>query len=299
VSGSNPVNDPVEYVLRRDRGVVLVALCLIIAASWVYVLAGAGMSMSAFQMSSWSMALGPSSAGISTSTEMGPGANMGLAMQAMATPVPWTFGYAVLMFFMWWVMMIAMMLPSAAPMVLLYGAVSRKAAKTEAPASQYGSSGAFTGGYLIAWAGFSIVAVLLQWLLERAGLLSPMMLNTTSAVLAGSILVFAGLYQLTPLKEACLRHCRSPIQFLSHNWKNGATGALKMGLHHGVYCLGCCWGLMAILFFGGIMNLYWIIGLATLVFIEKLAPAGFQVSRALAVVLVAWGSWYLYAAIVN
>jgi len=290
----------VEYVLRRDRVVVLVALGSIIVVSWIYVLAGAGMGMSAFQMSSWLMAAGPTSNTTVMPMQMESGVDMGRAMEAMATPMPWTLGYAVLMFFMWWVMMVAMMLPSAAPMVLLYGTVNRKASKSvNSSTSNHWSTAGFTGGYLLAWAGFSIVAVLLQWALERAGLLSPMTLNTTSAMLAGSILIFAGLYQLTPLKEACLKHCRSPIQFLSQQWQAGVTGALKMGLHHGVYCLGCCWGLMVILFFGGIMNLYWIIGLAIIVLIEKLVPVGVWVGKVIAVVLIAWGSWFLYAAFVS
>jgi len=283
--GSAPT--PVEGLLRRDRTVSIAALVVIVALSWAYVLGGAGMGMSAFDMTSLPMALGPA-AGMPTA--------MPDAMQAMATPAGWTAGYAVLMFFMWWIMMIAMMLPSAAPTVLLYAVVNRKAEAQKGREAQPWSVAAFTAGYLIAWAGFSLVAAALQWGFERVGLLSPMTLNSLSAAFAGGILVLAGLYQLTPLKQACLQHCRGPIQFLSQHWRPGALGALRMGLHHGAYCLGCCWGLMAILFFGGIMNLYWIIGLALVVLVEKLAPFGYRVGQALGVVLLAWGGWFLVAA---
>ncbi len=287
----------IEKLLRHDRTVVLVSLGVVIAVSWTYILAGAGMGMPAFQMSSMNMALGPSFApGASTMPGMAAGA-AGSAMSGMAAVMPWTPGYAILMFFMWWIMMIAMMLPSAAPTVLLYALVNRKAEARPASAPrQPWSAAAFTAGYLAAWAGFSAIAVSLQWTFERAGLLSPMMLNTTSRIMAGSILLLAGLYQLTPLKEACLKHCRGPIQFLSQTWRPGIGGAFAMGLHHGAYCLGCCWGLMAILFFGGIMNLYWIIGLAAIVLIEKLAPAGLQFGKLLGVGLAAWGTWFLASA---
>jgi predicted metal-binding membrane protein len=130
----------------------------------------------------------------------------------------------------------------------------------------------------------------------EAGVLSPMMLNSTNALFAAGILLFAGLYQLTPIKQACLRHCRGPIQFLSQHWRPGTTGAFRRGLHHGVYCLGCCWGLMAILFFGGIMNLYWIIGLAMIVLLEKVLPVGRQLSAVTGGLFLAWGAAYLYVA---
>ena len=286
----------IEKLLRHDRMVVLVSLGVVIAVSWAYILSGAGMGMSAFHMSSLKMAFGLfSGQDASSMPDMSAGA-AGSAMPGMAAMTAWTPGYAVLMFFLWWIMMIAMMLPSAAPTVLLYALVNRKAeARDQAPRQPW-SAAAFTSGYLAAWAGFSILAVTLQWTFERTGLLSPMMLNTTSRIMAGSILLLAGLYQFTPLKEACLRHCRGPIQFLSQTWRPGIGGAFAMGLHHGAYCLGCCWGLMAILFFGGIMNLYWIIGLALIVLIEKLAPAGLQFGKLLGLGLAAWGAWLLATA---
>jgi predicted metal-binding membrane protein len=177
-----------ERVLKRDRVVVITALSIIVAASWAYVLAGAGLGMSAFEMSSLSMAFGRPSA-IQMSAGMGSMASdtastMGGAMQAMATPVAWTTDYAVLMFFMWWIMMIAMMLPSAAPMVLLHAAVTRKSSRpAESPGAPW-TTATFTVGYLAAWAVFSLIAVMLQWRFEEAGVLSPMMLNSTNALFA-------------------------------------------------------------------------------------------------------------------
>ena len=159
-------------------------------------------------------------------------------------PMPWSTSDAALMFAMWWVMMIAMMVPSAAPMVLLFTAIKRKQAASVSPSVE---AWVFLGGYLLIWAGFSLVAALAQWGLERAGLLS-MAMASTSAMFGGVILLAAGLYQFTPVKSACLRYCQSPVLFLSRHWRPGAAGALRMGLRHGGYCLGCCWFLMALLF---------------------------------------------------
>lgn len=292
-----------ESVLKRDRVIVISALGTVIVASWLYVLGGAGMGMSAFDRSSLSMTLGQADNAPMTESAIGAMSDVGgmsSAIEAMAMPVDWTAGYAVLMFFMWWIMMIAMMLPSAAPMILLHAAIDRKSQISAVADVGLGTawrSAAFTGGYLAAWAFFSMIAVGLQWAFEGAGLLSPMMMNSTNALFAAAILLFAGLYQLTPIKQACLRHCRGPIQYLSRHWRPGAGGALQMGLHHGAYCLGCCWGLMAILFFGGIMNLYWIIGLAIIVLLEKLMPIGPRLSLITGSLFVAAGSVFLYSAI--
>ncbi len=288
-----------ESVLRRDRQVVIAAIAVIVFASWAYVLTGAGMGMPASEISSLSMALG--TAAEPAESTMGGMAGMNTmsgAMQAMAMPTEWTFGYFTLMFFMWWIMMIAMMLPSAAPMVLLHAAVLRKGAEGKADHPPPWSTGSFTAGYLVVWAGFSVIAAALQWAFETAGILSPMMMNSTNAVFAAGILLFAGIYQLTPIKQACLRHCRGPIQFLTQHWRTGADGAFRMGLGHGAYCLGCCWGLMAILFFGGIMNLYWIVGLAVIVLLEKVMPIGRQLSYITGSLFLIWGAAYLYVALV-
>jgi predicted metal-binding membrane protein len=196
------------------------------------------------------------------------------------------------MFFMWWIMMVAMMLPSAAPMILLFARFNRSQRDRGAP---YVPTGVFALGYVLVWAAFSQVAVAAQWGLERSGMLSSM-LASTSVTLGAALLIAAGLYQLTPLKYACLRHCRSPLFFIAHHWRPGEWGALRMGLEHGAFCTGCCWFLMALLFYGGVMNLFWIIGLALLVLLEKLAPAGHWVGWVVGVGLIAWGGGLLLLA---
>jgi predicted metal-binding membrane protein len=271
-----------ETVLKRDRVVVFVALGVVVLLSWAWVLAGAGMGMTALEMTRMTMV--PAGLDHGAQNMAGSGNMTGMAAMAMQ-PATWGAGYAVLMFFMWWIMMIAMMLPSAAPMILLYAMVSRKRAKQ----SPHLRTFVFALAYLVVWAGFSLVAVAAQWGLERTGLVSSMMAST-SAVLGGTILVAAGLWQLTPIKQACLRHCRSPIFFIAHHWKPGTAGAFRMGLEHGVYCAGCCWFLMALLFVGGVMNLLWIGGLALFVLLEKTVPAGHWLARASGVLLILAGS---------
>jgi predicted metal-binding membrane protein len=172
------------------------------------------------------------------------------------------------MFLMWWVMMVAMMVPSAAPTVLLYAGLTRKTRREDAP---YAAASVFLAGYLIVWAGFSLSATALQWGLVSIGSMSGMM-EITYRPASAALLILAGLYQVSPLKQACLRHCQNPLTFLLHNWKPGPMGALRMGMKNGIVCLGCCWGLMALLFVGGVMNLLWIAGLAVFVGIEKLTP---------------------------
>ncbi len=278
-----------ESVLRRDRLVVVIALIAVIVLSWVYVLAGAGMGMSAFEMTRMTQPVGvidstqPSVQGMS----MG-----GTAVGGTMVTGAWTVGYAVVIFFMWWVMMFGMMLPSAAPLLLLFARMMRKEKDKGAP---YVPTGVFALGYVIMWAAFSAIATGAQWGLEASGLLSGIMVGT-SAVLGAGLLIAAGVWQLTPWKNACLRHCRSPIGFLSAHWRPGRTGAFKMGLVHGAFCLGCCWFLMALLFYGGVMNLYWIIGLALYILIEKLLPAGARIGQLTGVILIAWGATLLFYA---
>ena len=209
-------------------------------------------------------------------------------MNGMLMPLrnePWTAGYAALVFGMWAVMMAAMMLPSAAPMILLYGTIARA---RRARGDLTVGSGVFAAGYVLVWAAFALMAVGLQFGAEKAAVLSPMM-EMTSTVLAGALLIAAGLYQWSSLKQACLRRCRSPLEFVMTQWREGVRGALVMGLKHGAYCLGCCWLLMLLLFVGGIMNLSWIGGLALFVLIEKTAPAGHWIGRAAGAGLIAWG----------
>ncbi|NMG77310.1 DUF2182 domain-containing protein [Aromatoleum diolicum] len=267
-----------EAVIRRDRVVVITALFAVIALSWAYLLAGASMGMSAFEMTRMSQ-LG-TAGGVSEG---------GMAGMAMVAPAVWTPGYAALMFLMWWIMMVAMMLPSAAPVILLFATVNRKQRDTGQP---YVATSIFTFGYLAAWAGFSLVAVILQWGFELTGILSPTLV-ATNATFGGVLLLAAGIYQLTPIKHACLRHCRSPLAFLGTHWRRGARGALRMGLMHGGFCVGCCWFLMGLMFFGGVMNLYWIAGLALFVLCEKTIPAGHWLGYATGVVLLVWGAGML------
>lgn len=218
-----------ETVLRRDRAVVVTALVAVIVLAWAYILLGAGMGMSALQMTT-----APFTAANRMAME---GSDMGMA------PMAWTPGYATLMFFMWWIMMVAMMLPSAAPMILLFARFNRSQRDKGAP---FVPTSVFALGYLLVWAAFSQLAVTAQWGLERSGLLSSMMAST-SVVLGAGLLIAAGFYQLTPLKYTCLEHCRSPLFFISHHWRAGEWGALRMGLEHGAFCTGCCWFLMALL----------------------------------------------------
>jgi predicted metal-binding membrane protein len=201
----------------------------------------------------------------------------------------WDGRYFVLIFLMWAVMMTGMMLPSAAPTILLYGAIVRSRPQPGRPVAR---SYAFAGGYLLAWAGFSALATLSQWRLAEAALISPMM-ESRSPVLGGGLLIFAGVYQWTPLKQACLHQCRSPVNYLSQHWRAGVGGALRMGVGHGLFCLGCCWALMLLLFFGGVMNLLWIAGITLFVLLEKLAPFGAWGGRVAGLLLAIAGGWLL------
>ena len=248
-------------VLRRERAITIAALLAVIVLSWAYLVTGAGMP----------------------AHEMG-----GMAMDMPADMEPWTVERTRVLLVMWSVMMGAMMLPSAAPMILFYGTVTRARSNPSA------GTAAFAAGYLAVWIAFSLAAVALQFALERSALLSPMM-HTTSAALEGSMLIAVGLYQWTPLKQACLRRCRSPLEFVMTHWRDGTAGAFIMGTRHGSYCLGCCFMLMLLLFVGGVMNLAWIAGLAAFVLVEKLAPAGRWTSRGAGALLVIWGVGRLIA----
>jgi predicted metal-binding membrane protein len=284
-----------EAVLRRDRVVVIAALVVVIVGAWLYILLGAGTGMTLFEMTpplSGPADMDMGSQDPMTMDQNGPDMPMGDGMMMAMAPMAWTPGYAVLMFFMWWIMMVAMMLPSASPMILLFARFNRSQREKGAP---YVPTAVFALGYLWIWAAFSVVAVTAQWSLERSGLLSSMMAST-SVTLGAVLLIAAGLYQLTPLKYACLKHCRSPLFFISHHWRPGEWGALRMGLEHGAFCTGCCWFLMALLFYGGIMNLFWIIGLALFVLLEKVAPAGHWVGWVMGVGLIAWGGSMLLLA---
>lgn len=290
---SSEYHSTVEALLRRDRQVVIATLLLVIGICWAFLLFGAGTGMYPHEMA----AFVPDQT-IPERMHSGMRSKDTEAASMLMAPTAWTPGYTAMMFVMWWLMMIAMMLPSAAPMVLLHATVTRKSAARGVSASSQRTRAAtagFIGGYLLMWAGFSLAAVFAQWILEQSGFLSPMM-TTTNQLLGACLLLAAGIWQLTPLKTVCLRHCRSPIGYLSSHWRQGSRGAFRMGIEHGLYCLGCCWFLMILLFYGGVMNLVWIIGLALLVLIEKLAPFGFRVARLMGLALIVGGGWLAFEA---
>jgi predicted metal-binding membrane protein len=238
--------DPTRRLLSYDRAIVGGAITSLVALSWLYLVNGAGMDG---------------------------------GMHGMRPP---PLGSHVLM---WWLMMLAMMLPSAAPAILLYGRVR----EVRGDAAAVAPTCVFLGAYLGTWLLFSIAAALAQQLLVGPS----MALHNRSA--ESALLVVAGLYQLSPLKNACLGQCRSPAQFLSLHWRPGTSGAILLGFRHGTYCVGCCWMLMALLFVGGVMNFAWIAGLTLIVGIERLVPRGDQFARAAGVALIAWGVVRLFA----
>ena len=251
---------------HRDRLAVLAGLAVITAAAWAYIVVAARRMMSG-------------QAGM-TERSMAP------MMHAMTGAQPWTAAEFGLRLAMWAVMMIAMMVPTAVPMTLLYAAVARKAAAQHNPVAP---AFVLVAGYAAMWAIFSLVATAAQWGLDRAALLSPMMVSR-SAWLGAALLIAAGVYQLTPLKNACLRNCRAPAYFLSRHWRHGRLGAFRMGMRLGAYCLGCCWILMGLLFVGGVMNLLWIAAIAAFVLLEKTMPFGVAGGRAAGAAMILIGA---------
>lgn len=268
VVGPKAPRSSVEAIFRRDRWVSISGIILLTVLSWAYLFGLAagmdGMAMEGDLMSSVSGLMGPQ---LST----------------------WSVRDFFFMFLMWSVMMVAMMLPSASPLILLHVRVNRQ---QEDGGDGFHGTVAFAIGYLLVWTSFSAVATLLQWGLEQLAVLSPMMASTSSLLGAG-LLLAAGIYQLTPFKDACLRHCRSPVHSLMQHWRRGTSGAFIMGFHHGVYCIGCCWLLMALLFVFGVMNLVWIAVLSVLVLLEKVAPQGKLVARAAGVGFIVAGVFVL------
>lgn len=246
-----------ETVLTRERWAVAAGLAGAVALSWLYL--------------------------VPASRDMY-GAMDGLSAWMMQSD--WDARYLVLILLMWAVMMVGMMLPSAAPAILLYQRSLR--GHDQAVARTY----AFVGGYLLAWTAFSLGATLLQWVLAKAALLSPMMVST-SRVLGAGLLVTAGLYQFTPLKQACLTTCRSPAAFFMQHFRPGVAGAVRLGVLHGLYCVGCCWALMLLLFVGGVMSLLWIAAITIFVLLEKLAPLGAQGGKLSGALLILAGLFLL------
>lgn len=247
----------IEAALRRDRRVVAVSLVLVVALAWLYLWRDAA-AMSHMEMTDMPMA----------------------GMQHASGAVT-----LALTFVMWTVMMIGMMLPSAAPTILLYGALVRKNGER---GNVLPAVWIFTSGYLVVWTGFSLAAALLQTALEHAAFLTPMMASASRG-LSAALLFAAGIYQWLPLKDVCLRKCRNPIEFFATRWRTGMLGSFGMGIEHGIYCVGCCWMLMLLLFVAGVMNLVWVALIAGFVLAEKLLPAEKFTTRLASVALVLSG----------
>lgn len=256
-----------EAFLRRERTLIIAVVAALTALAWIYVWQGAGMGMSALQM---------------TRVTLFPHTQPETMPDMIMPAIAWFTVVA-----MWWIMMIAMMLPSATPLLLLYGRVLRHAAQPS-NATAYVSTAFVAFGYLFVWLAFAIVATALQYLLQRVGVISTMMLWSRSAMLSALVLVSTGAYQLSPLKRTCLKHCRGPIDFLSRHWRPGRIGALRIGFEHGAWCVGCCWMLMALLFVGGVMNLVWIAALTLIVLVEKIAPHGQVFGNLAGALLIVW-----------
>ena len=231
--------DLTSRLLRHERLIVIAGVALLVVLSWWYLAAGAG-------------------------------------MRGMATMQVPTLGALILM---WWLMMVAMMLPSATPAILLYARVR----KSRAGAPAIAQSSVFLAGYLMVWLLFSILAAFAQRLLA-----GPSM-TLGNRLAESALLVATGVYELTPLKSGCLTRCRSPAEFLTLHWRPGWSGAVRLGVSHGADCLGCCWMLMALLFVGGVMNLLWVVALTLIVAVEKLLPRGDWFGRAAGAALIAWG----------
>jgi len=258
-AAKEPLPTLLELALRHERMPVLVILILAPLISWIWIAVMArDMYGSMSGASAWMMT------------------------------VRWDVPHLLLLWAMWAVMMTAMMLPSASPMLLLYGTIAKRSAQVSDARQIY----AFAAGYIVVWAAFSAGATVLQRVLSGLLLLSPMMEITSPK--AGAVLLFvAGVYQLTPLKLACLRTCQSPVGFLMSHWRTGWSGAFYMGLRHGAYCVGCCWALMLLLFAGGVMNLIVIAALTAFVAFEKLARSGVYGARICGIVLILAGLWML------
>ena len=266
---------PLERLLRRDGLLVVFGLAMLCALAWAYVVSGARLGASAWEMTSFVLFPHKHSAQVEA------------GMTGMAMPAPGGLRTWLLLSGMWLAMMVAMMAPSATPLVLLYARAHET--RRFALGGPRAPVGVFVLGYFVVWSLFSVPAASLQLELERRGAMSAMTMGLTMRWPAALLLVAAGIYQFTPWKNACLGQCRSPAAFLANYWKPGAGGALRLGLRHGMYCRGCCWLLMALLFVGGVMNLAWIAALGVLVLLEKVSGRGPAVGRVVGALLIAWG----------
>ena len=250
-----------EALLRRDRLIIGAGLLVLTTLAWGYMI---------YEARAMTLTGVCCCAGLKMS---GPGVS------------PWSVSALFPLFLMWAEMMVAMMLPSAAPMILNFAMVNRKRKTEQKP---FIPTSVFALGYLLVWTGFSALAALAQWALHATGLLSPMMAST-SPLLAGGLLIAAGVFQWTRFKNACLSHCRSPLNFLMADWREGKRGALLMGLKYGLYCTGCCWFLMVLLFVAGVMKMWWVAIISGLVLLEKISYKGLWLGRFAGIALIVWG----------
>ena len=262
----------IERLIQRDRLLVTLALVAAIGLAWAYLLREA-------------------SAMDAVAVEARMHAAMGMAGMNLRA---WGAADWLALFVMWAVMMVGMMLPSAAPVIMLVLGAYRLRRDARARLAAL----AFMGGYLLVWTTFSAAAALGQLSLHRAALLSDDM-RVGSAALSGVILLIVGVYQLLPLKNRCLVHCQAPLAFLTQKWRPGVAGGLEMGLRHGAHCVGCCWLVMALLFVLGVMNLVWIAALAAFILLEKLGPGGTVAGRAAGVVAAGWGVYLIAGPLLN
>lgn len=298
-------------LLSKQNRIVSLSLLLVVILSGIYTFLGVGMSMSALDMTRMSgiysmpdavnhvnmdmdgkMDMSMPSQGMSTDGDASKDTAHNQSMLQMGNQSPsemqsaWSFNSSILMFLMWWFMMIAMMVPSAAPTLLLFHSLKKLGSEADRALAQ---TYFFLLGYLGVWAFFSLVSCLLHARLELSGTLNPMLMQITAPYLSAALLITAGIYQFTPMKNICLERCRSPAEFLAENNRKGEFGALVTGVQHGAFCLGCCWALMALLFVGGVMNLFWIVGLALYVAIEKLTPQLRWLDKIFGILLVGGG----------
>lgn len=252
-----------ERVLKRDRMIVIAGLVMVVLVAWIY------MFILTLDMQNMSMEI------------------------SMPQMQAWGLSDFVLTFIMWSVMMVAMMIPSAAPMILTFSAINRRKGEEKNPVML---TIIFLLGYLVIWTVFSAGVTIVQWGLHSMALLSPMMVSS-SPFLGGILLLSAGIFQFTPYKQACLGHCRTPMGFLMTEWRMGKRGAFVMGIRHGNFCVGCCWLIMALLFVAGVMNLLWVATIAGFVLLEKVTPTGGWVSRIAGVLMIIWGAGMILGAV--
>jgi predicted metal-binding membrane protein len=247
---------------RRSDVYIVVALTFIVGAAWFYLVTAPMVAFPGGEA----------------------GSMTGMRMNDL-TVTSWGLQEGLLLFVMWAVMMAAMMLPSASPMLLLF---SRISADRGGRGNRSTSVGFFAAGYLSIWVAFSAIAALLQWILHSSAVLSPDM-RAASPLVSAAILVAAGVYQLLPIKQSCLGHCRSPLDFLTTSWREGRGGAAMMGITHGMFCVGCCWMLMGLLFAAGVMNLLLVAALSATILLERIHSSGARLARIIGLLLIGAG----------